>query len=299
MLFLSLVFLFLFASIALVDERPFQNSEFLEVDGVTIHYRQWIPDQAEGFILLVHGLGGSTFSWRYNVESLLGAGFHVLAVDLPAFGYSDRQRGLIHSQENRSLWLWNLLDAVAPEALLWHLMGHSMGGGSITAMAIKEPERVSSLIYIAGAVENRSPRKWSRILRYPPFAQVFSVVARTIFLRERMIERALTSAYGIEPSRDAIAGYLDPLQLRGTATAFGDLVSSASNVSIEELKELMIPALLLWGEDDSWVPLSQGESLKENLSMAQLLVIEESGHCPQETHPQEVNGAILDFLKGL
>lgn len=296
LLFLSIFFILLLPKTYGSVERPFDNSEFLEVEGVTLHYRQWIPERVEGSILLVHGLGGSTFSWRYNVESLLEKGYHVLAVDLPAFGYSDRQKGLIHSQENRSLWLWQLLERVAPEVDTWHLTGHSMGGGTIGAMALMEPCRVASMIYIAGAVGDRSPG-WSRVFRYFPFRQVFSLVAR-VLLRESRIESALTSAYGTRPDREDIMGYLEPLQRRGTATAFADLISSTSMVSIDGLKELKIPSLLIWGEEDTWVPLSQGEALKENLYRAQLLVLE-SGHCPQETHPREVNEAIIVFLGSL
>lgn len=279
-------------------EAPFSNSQFIDVEGIEIHYRQWIPERVEGSLLLVHGLGGSTFSWRNNVEALKEAGYHVLAVDLPAFGYSDRKKDLVHSQENRSRWLWELIDSLAPEVSSWHLIGHSMGGGTITAMALENPYRVSSLIYVAGAVGSTS-RPGGRLLAYPPFSQIFSFVARTLFFRERMIERALTSAYGTSPSREEIDGYLQPFLLEGTSRAWADLVGSASFVSTEGLKELAIPSLLIWGDGDTWVPLSQGESLKEELSKAQLLLIEDSGHAPQETHASKVNAAILDFLEDL
>ncbi len=268
-------------------EAPFSNSQFIQIEGINIHYRQWIPESLEGSLLLVHGLGGSTFSWRNNVEALKDEGYHVLAVDLPVFGYSDRKKGLVHSQENRSRWLWQLIDSLAPEMSSWNLVGHSMGGGTITAMALEKPHRVSSLIYVAGAVGSTS-RPGGRILAYPPFSQIFSFVARTIFFREGMIERALTSAYGTNPSREEIDGYLQPFLLEGTSRAWADLVGSASLVNTDRLKELEIPSLLIWGDGDTWVPLSHGESLKEELAKAQLLIIEDSGHAPQETHGESM-----------
>ena len=126
------------------DTLPFTNSAFAVVDDVNLHYRAWMPKKPViGKILFVHGLGGSTFSWRYTVDTLQEAGHAVVTVDLPGFGYSDRTRGLDHSQTARARYLWALLEELDQTLMpdtdrnqLWNLVGHSMGGGTITAMAL-------------------------------------------------------------------------------------------------------------------------------------------------------------------
>lgn len=296
--FFSYLGLFFFLSTAVMgDNAPFPNSQFLQIGEISFHYRQWIPqEEPAGFILLIHGLGGSTFSFRHNVKPLLGKGYQILAVDLPAFGYSDRRRGLVHSQENRSQWLWELIHQVTPVDSSWHLVGHSMGGGTITAMALENPEGVSSLTYIAGAV-NGAPPSRGRILRYPPFRQIFTFVARSFLFRRWMIERVLTSAYGTTPSEEEIQGYLKPMQIKGTASAWADLVGSVREPYSPRLEMVSIPALLIWGEKDSWVPVETGEGLTERLQASRLVVLPGVGHCPHETHPEKVNEYLLDFLR--
>lgn len=68
-----------------VDDAPWGGHA--SVDGMLIHYEcagEGIP------IVLIHGFGGSTYSWRFNLEPLAKAGYRVCALDLPGFGYSER-----------------------------------------------------------------------------------------------------------------------------------------------------------------------------------------------------------------
>lgn len=67
-----------------VSDLIFENSYFMQIDGVQLHYRTWQPPESNhcGNILFIHGLSGSTFSWRYVVDSLIEKGYSVVAVDL-------------------------------------------------------------------------------------------------------------------------------------------------------------------------------------------------------------------------
>ncbi|MBS3987719.1 MAG: hypothetical protein KGZ38_07145, partial [Erysipelothrix sp.] len=89
------------------DSMPFENSLTLNSSqGVMIHTRVYENTQPLiGQIMLVHGLGGSTFSYEENAPFLADLGYFVVTVDLPAFGFSSRERGLQHTQSNRAMWL--------------------------------------------------------------------------------------------------------------------------------------------------------------------------------------------------
>lgn len=91
-------------------ELVYANSEFLDLDGVEIHYRIFNnkADKA-GNVLLVHGFGASTFTWRHTAPYLQDENFLVVAVDLPGFGLSERRKGLNHSPDARAECLWALL----------------------------------------------------------------------------------------------------------------------------------------------------------------------------------------------
>ncbi len=112
---------------------PYPSSAFMAIDEVTLHYRLFQPveGQIRGKILLVHGLGGSTYSYEKTAPVLAEAGFLVVAVDLPLFGYSQRlETFVIASQpEPASLGFLDALDTRLPldqARQRWHLAGHSM-----------------------------------------------------------------------------------------------------------------------------------------------------------------------------
>ncbi len=305
LLVLAVAALFLLPSQGFTDVPPFANSQLTVTDGVMLHYRTWAPQEApQGTVLMVHGLGGSTFSWRYAAPALVEAGYAVVAVDLPGFGYSDRARRIDHSQQARAGYLWQLLDSL-PQSLrpaddeTWHLMGHSMGGGTITAMAHQRPQQTAALIYAAGAVYNQPPRAAAFLLRIPILDRIIAQIFQTFFITERRITSTLASAYGRPPEPSEVAGYLTTLRTSGTARSLLDITTSQGPPVSDYLANLQIPALLLWGAADTWVPVAQGERMAADLPQAVLETHPEAAHCPMETHPQWYNQQVLNFLNHL
>ncbi len=305
LLVLATAALFLLPNDGLTDGPPFANSHVAVIDGVMIHYRTWQPEESPlGAIVMVHGLGGSTFSWRHTVPALISAGYAVVALDLPGFGYSDRSRGIDHSQQARAEYVWQLLQSLESNLRLepdmaWHLMGHSMGGGTITAMAQQHPQTTASLLYAAGAVYNQPPRAATLLLRIPILDRIIAQIVQLFFITERRITTMLESAYGRTPTADEVNGYLLPLQISGTARSLLDITTSQGPPVSSFLTQLHAPALLLWGEQDTWVPWDQGQRLAEELPNALLVSHPDAAHCPMETHADWFNQEILHFLAAL
>jgi len=159
-------------SLLKLPEQPFPESNCVRIDDTLLHYRLWEPRGAmQGKMLMVHGFGGSTFSWRHNVEPLTNAGYLVVAVDLPGFGFSDRSARDVYGQSERGALLWQLLELIENSrghgGLGWHLMGHSMGGGTVAAMSTQEPARTASVIFVAGALFPES-RRINVLMVLPP-----------------------------------------------------------------------------------------------------------------------------------
>ena len=281
----------------------FPESNVHEVEGIKIHYRIWLPrEESLGKVLLVHGLGGSTFSWINNVEYLRDAGYAVVAVDLPGFGYSSRNPNINHSQENRSDLLWQLLNTIEENEIQdksggWVLAGHSMGGGTVTAMAIDNPGKTKALVLVDGALFGADRKLTAWALKYPPFNRWLQVILRHSLINIDNIESFLTSAYGKKPSESQVSGCLLPLRQPGTERALADFARTASNVDVDPLEEVEIPILGIWGEKDTWVPYQEGEKIKTKLPRMELEVISDAAHCPMETHPAEFNQIFIDYLK--
>lgn len=288
---------------AIPVEQPFENSHFFRTsDGVDLHYRTWSSQgEKKGQILMVHGLGGSTFTWRFTSEALAKAGYFVVAVDLPGFGYSTRVTGLDHSQKQRSQWLWELLDELDQTRAKnagssWHLLGHSMGGGTVTSMAMARPQQTASLLLADGALFDNNPSFVGVLLRYPPLSRGVRVVLERVLLSEERIGDLLASAYGRPLSEEEQSGYAIPLLLPGTMGSLIDLIKTAKSEPIQTDLIQNIPVLALWGQEDSWVPFHATERIAKVLPQIQVAAIPGAGHCPMETHAEEFEGLLLEFL---
>jgi pimeloyl-ACP methyl ester carboxylesterase len=297
-----ILFIFLIESAAKksqIEELRFYNSHFMMVEGVELHYRLWYPEGyiPVGHILLLHGLGGSTFSWRFVAPKLAERGYLVLAVDLPGFGLSQRKPVVRQSHKNRANLVWGLIENLDISGT-WHLVGHSMGSGVTAAMVLQKPFNTASLTLVAGSIDRKSRKIGSLFFKLRSVRNFTSRVIARLFLTRKRIKSFLSSAYGREPTREEVEGYYQPLQLKDTYLTLASLLRSYKEDKDldKSVSEIPVPALCLWGREDKWVPLSKGEDLKQKIPNARLVIIDEAKHCPMETHPGIFIQHLIDFL---
>lgn len=292
-----------------LNEKPYSNSQFTRIDDVKVHYRYWSSqaDATLGNVMLLHGFAGSTYSWRNNILALNDAGYNVLVVDLPAFGYSDKSKGINHSNTARSALMWTLADRVGVQYNMkpqskWHLTGHSMGVQVVTAMSALEPERATSLIFVDGGATDVAAKKSTvgrKILRAAlPARRTAEVVGGYYMYKPKRIKKMLRNAYGQEPDTFAVNAYMLSLRQPRTSSAIVESMLYAEEVSSYKLEDIKQPALIIWGTEDTWVPLSEGEKLDEALYDSQIQEIQGAAHNPMETHPGEFNRILIGFLDG-
>jgi 2-hydroxy-6-oxonona-2,4-dienedioate hydrolase len=280
--------------------RPFPNSHFAVVDGVRLHYRIWpgSGNLQQETVLLLHGFSGSTFSWETTAPALQAQGYEVIALDIPPFGYSDKSPRVNASVTARAALLLQWLDENFP-ARKWHLVGHSMGAGIVQAMALMQPEKAASVIFVAGAVFSEVKPNETRsksLLRFGPVQALAGNLAEAHFITRRRIAKLLESAYGSKPEPEAVEAYYRALKVPGTARAI--LARSTHSFEIQSLNasNLELPVLAIWGENDTWVPLASRQKVLDRMPNVRLEITQGAGHNPMETHPGEFNKHLLDFL---
>ncbi len=284
--------------------KPFPNSEFEDIAGNSFHFRLYpaAAEQVKGKVLLVHGLGGSTFSYTESASQLAQAGWLIVSVDLPGFGYSSRNPDYNHDQANRAADLWALLDRIDSSLdaklrnLPWLLAGHSMGGGTVAAMAIADEARAAGLILIDPALSEADGG--SILTQFSPAVRFMQVALERFLLSEAGVRRFLTSAYGRAPTQEEVSGYLVPLTLPGTARMAGNLFKTTGGPDAALLSKTSLPILAVWGSLDTWVPPSEAQKLIDLRPDAVIHIIEGAAHCPMETHTQEFVSTVLDWLEG-
>ncbi len=287
------------------SENPFEDSEFININNTKIHYRTKTPDNIDiaGKVLMIHGLGGSTYSWRNNVEILKTNGYLVVTADLPGFGYSDKNIGINHSQKNRSVLLWALVEHVDQslpnkfKSMDWILVGHSMGGGTVAAMTLEKPDKTEKIVLVSGALFDNSPPLVSNIFYYPPIKRAIDVAFSNYIINYKRIESFLKSAYGRQPTSDEVENHLIPLKITKAPSFIPDLLLTSKNESVDKLNSNEVPILYIAGENDSWIPKNDQVKFKSKVNRVELKTIKGAHHSSMETNFDKFNEILLSFIK--
>jgi pimeloyl-ACP methyl ester carboxylesterase len=275
----------------LAQAEPFGNSRFEVLDGVKVHVRHWPAEGAATGcpVLLVHGLGGSTFSFRELAPALAAAGHPVWAIDLPAYGYSARVPFPGTAGEALGPWL-----AARQPGAGWCLLGHSMGTRVIGELVRSGQVEVERAAYVAGnpILSERELRNRERY-RSPRIRRWLANLAEARYLDEDRFGKLLAKAYGRDPTAAEVAGYLTPLKTPGTALAIMTGYSAEFPVNPRGDELDRVPSLILWGEKDAWVKPEVADRLQAALPSARRVTIAGAGHSPMETHPEQTRAAVL------
>lgn len=279
--------------------KPFPESHFVKIEGIKIHYREWITasDSAKGNVLLIHGFSGSTFSWRKNIDTLVHAGYHVVAVDVPPFGFSSREKKVNHSVSANALLLWKLADSLNNKQ--WIIAGHSMGASIAGAMAAMHPDKTAKLILVDGTFGDVEKSNKVNFLGWlvstGPVKRLAEVIAKKKFYNYEKFKELLTSAYAKEPDSLAIVGYLEPFKIKRTASAILEL-SRSKEIQSLKLSDITGPILVVWGSKDTWIPIEAWRNFIKKYPSAKFEVIEGAGHCSMETNSNEFNKLMINFI---
>jgi pimeloyl-ACP methyl ester carboxylesterase len=277
-----------------------EDSRFIEVQGLQVHYKQ--AGEGEPVLILLHGFAASTFSWREVLNPLAEYGT-VIAFDRPAFGLTERPlkwsgKNPYSTSAQIDLTV-GLMDQKGIEKAI--LVGNSAGGTIAVLTALQHPDRVKALILVDPAIYigSGSP-KWMRLfLNTPQARRIGPLFVRSI--QNRGMDLAQLAWH--DPSKitpEILAGYTLPLQVENWDRALWEFVAATDIPDIpKRLGEISIPVLVITGDDDRIVPTQQSIRLADELPNAQLVVIPNCGHLPQEECPQEFLDAVIGYLKSL
>jgi pimeloyl-ACP methyl ester carboxylesterase len=248
-------------------------------------------------LLLLHGLLGYSFSWRYAIP-VLAEQSTVHAVDMLGVGFSDRPPGLDGSLRACAQRLLSFLDSVGVESC--DLLGTSHGGAVSMMAAALAPERFRRLVLVAPV------NPWSRrgagmaaFLSSRPVAPVFlGLIPYLDFTHAYLLRRLYGDPRRIRPG--TLEGYDAPFAIPGLFE-YSLRILRTWGRDLEELRSLLpsiahIHTLLLWGDVDPAVAPSSAMTLSRQFTNCQLQMFEGVGHLPYEEVPNEFNRAVAEFL---
>jgi pimeloyl-ACP methyl ester carboxylesterase len=278
---------------AVQPTSPFhEDGHFLEWE----HGRIYYVDRGQGGvpIVLVHGFGASLYTWRHMIEPL-SREYRVIALDLPGYGFSDKP-DIQYNMALFSAQILHLLDALGVQRAVF--VGNSMGGKITLFTALHNPERVESMVLIDAAayVSGSSGRPFIlRLVATPCVGEVLTSLSRRSRVRDILEDVYHDDSKITEADVDA---YHAPMLMEGgNRAALSLLRSDAFGGDIEAgVPSIRIPALIIWGQEDTWIPVANGERLHRELPDSRLEVLPATGHVPQEEAPELVLPLVQRFL---
>jgi pimeloyl-ACP methyl ester carboxylesterase len=268
-------------------------SKFIEVDGMQVHYR----DEGKGTpIVLIHGTASSLHTWNDWAEELKKT-HRVLRMDLPAFGITGANANADYSIQNYTRFLEEFLSKVNVDN--FYLVGNSLGGNIAWDYAAEHPEKVKKLVLIdASGLPTNKPQPWIfKLAKTPVLNSLFLYVTPKAVIKDNM-EQVYHDDSKI--TDELITRYHEMALRTGNRQAFIDRAKTdfklGEKSNLEKLKSIKTETLLLWGENDLWIPLDNGKRMNSLLENSKLVVIKNSGHVPMEENPTESLKLFFDFI---
>ncbi|MGP0018822.1 MAG: alpha/beta fold hydrolase [Candidatus Sulfotelmatobacter sp.] len=272
---------------------------WMDFDGARMRY---LRAGAGPALILLHGLLGYSFSWRFTLPALAPYAT-VYAPDLLGAGFSDRPRGIDHSMHGTALRVLRFIENLGLTS--FDLLGTSRGGAVAMALAaecVKDSSkpRLQRLVLVC-PVNPYSPHgSWLA----PFFGTRFGaagfrwVTDRMPFLWPYWHARLYGDRNRILPG--SLEGYKAPLAIPGLFDHALSIVRTWT-ADLRELHALLptlapVPTLLMWGGKDPAVYASSIEPLARHFTQVQKVVFPGIGHLPYEECPEEFNQALIEFL---
>jgi pimeloyl-ACP methyl ester carboxylesterase len=251
-------------------------------------------------VVLFHGTAAWSELWRHTTPVLAAAGFHVIALDLPPFGFSDRP-GSYTRQDQAARINDVLIHLKAAPAII---VGHSFGAGAATELAMRYPDRARALVLVdaaLGLTATPSDAPW---------------IIQPKWIREILVSLTITNPVAtktlleslIEKKERALPEFVAILQRpttqRDTTPDIADWLyyflgadRNAMSADRTAYARTRLPVAILWGDKDNVTPVEQALDLRTLLPPdTALTLLPGLGHIPQIEDPASFNDALLKTL---
>ncbi|MGQ9719775.1 MAG: alpha/beta fold hydrolase [Candidatus Jordarchaeum sp.] len=231
-------------------------------------------------IVFIHGSMGSHVSWEF--QKPLADGYRLVLLDLPGHGGSDPLDGEI-SVKLYTDYVAEFVQGLGIEKMV--VVGHSLGGAICIQLALDYTELLSGMVLVGSG---------AKLGVLPTILEAL----KTNF--KESIELAIGSMAFAEKASPTLVEMTknECLKCR-QEVGFADFNSCNNFDARERLSEISVPTLIIVGTEDKLTPVKWSQYLNDKISDSFLKIIENAGHMVMIEQPEELNQALLDFLRSL
>ncbi|WP_281648921.1 alpha/beta hydrolase [Parendozoicomonas sp. Alg238-R29] len=278
----------------LTDRYAQPPSQFLQVAGMDIHVRdQGAADKPA--IVMFHGIFSSLHTWE-KWRPLLEKDYRLISLDLPNFGLTGPMPDKATSDEDYMTALDQVMEKLNVSE--FYLVGNSLGGYFAYQYASRNPEKVKKLVMLDPAGYLFVPPAAMLMWGTPLVGRAGDYIEPPRFLFRDLLHRA----YGNPEisTEEELERYATLLNREGNRKAGGRMIRRIRNdlgFDLSRLDQLSMPVLIMWGEDDGWIPVRHAYKFNEAIEGSELIIYPGVGHMPMEEIPEQSAQDLVTFLE--
>lgn len=274
----------------LIEKYTDEDSNFIEIDGLKVHYKDEGDRNAQPFVL-IHGTFASLHAFD-EWAKILKKQFRVIRMDLPGFGITGPNPNEKYSIEKYDEFIYKFIQELGVTSC--YLAGNSLGGWLAWEFALQHQDCVDKLILIdaAGYINDKNLPLPFVIAQTPVLRNIFNFVPLAVV--RRFVRQVFCNQSKV--TDELVQRYFDLFHRDGNKEAFVKIANTYYVQNTHSLFQLKVPTLVLWGEKDNWLNVEQSEKFMEDLPNAKRIVYENVGHVPMEEIPEKSAEDVLNFL---
>ncbi|MCE6969711.1 alpha/beta fold hydrolase [Cereibacter sphaeroides] len=265
--------------------------DLVSIAGTTIHMRDRGPREAPA-VILIHGFGSSLHTWA-AWQDRLAVDRRVISFDLPGLGLSPPDATGDYSDERVTRIVLAIMDRLGLDQA--DLVGNSIGGRIAFTFAASHPERVRKLVLVSPDGYESPGFTYGEAPEVPLLAE-----GVRFWLPKPLLRLSLGMAYA-DPgvmTDQIVSRYYDLIRAPGVREALMERMRQTVLVPPETLlARVRAPTLLLWGEEDAVIPVTNAQSYARALPDAHTVLLPDMGHVPQEERPAQSLVPVVAFLR--
>jgi len=252
-------------------------------------------------LLFLHGFGESKETWRFIVPEL-SKHYHLVLLDLKGFGASPKPKDGLYSVYDQAKVVAKFMEEKRLENVT--VVGRSYGGGVALVLALMQKDKlinpdIRRLVLINSMAYKQLLPSMLRTLNQPVIGYLGIYLISNDWMAKEGYRYAFCNDDLIpKESVELSSAYLSqPLAKYAYLKTVGELIPEDIEEVEKRYKEIVLPALIIWGREDVSISVSVAYKLHRDLKNAELVVLPRVGHMPQEEQPNRVVNEILKFME--
>jgi pimeloyl-ACP methyl ester carboxylesterase len=276
----------------IIEKYAYDNSQFLELDGMNVHYR--INGDTGETVVLLHGTASSLHTWEaWTTE--LSIHYRVVSFDLPGFGITGPEPNGVYTRERYLEFIDDMLVKLNIDTC--YMAGNSFGGYMTWSYAVAHPEKVKKIAILNSSGYPRGNQPTPISFKLQKMQWLKPII--THFTPMSLVRKGVEVVYYDDSkiTKEQIQLYTDILLREGNR---GGLMGKTQQITYDytdEIKQVKCPTLIMWGDSDKLVNVDAAPKFHADIPNSELLIYENMGHIPMEEIPERSVADFMAFLQ--